>query len=59
MGSKAVQLNGKTLIVDDTEYKLTTGLRALIALKYPRTSQWNSNDYRAYKSLVAQTKVKS
>ena len=28
-GSKAVQLNGKTLIVDDTEYKLTPGIRAV------------------------------
>ena len=34
MGNKAVQLgaNGKTLTVDDTEYKLTPGLEALIML---------------------------
>ena len=31
----------------------------MIALKYPRHIQWNSNDYKAYKSLVAQNKVKS
>ena len=38
MGSKAVRLgvNGKTLIVDDTEYKFTPGLKALIMLKHPR-----------------------
>ena len=54
MGSKAVRLgvNGKTLAVDDTEYKITSGLRALIALKHPRPSQWNSNDYKVYKSIV-------
>ena len=28
-------------------------------LKHPRLTQFNSNDYKAYKSLVAQTKVKS
>ena len=56
-----VQFNGnkKTLTVDDTEYKLTPGLEVLIMQKYPRLTQYNSNDYRAYKSLVAQTKVKS
>ena len=30
----------------------------LITNKHPRVDQWNSNDYKAYKSLVAQTKVK-
>ena len=60
MGNKVVRLdvNGKTLTVDDAEYKITQGLRALIALKHPRPNQWNSNDYKAYKSLVAQTEVK-
>ena len=57
MGIKAVQLEGNTLIVDDTEYKLTPGLHALITLKQPQSTQWNSNDYLAYKKLVAQTKV--
>ena len=61
MGSKAVRLgvNGKTLTLDDTEYKITPGLQALIALKHPRPSQWHSNDNKSYKSLVAQTKVRS
>ena len=27
--------------------------------KHPRPTQYNSNDYKTYKSLVAQTKVKS
>ena len=60
MGSKVVQFDGnkKTLTVDYTEYKLTPGLEALIMLKHPRPTQFNSNDYKAYKSLVAQTKVK-
>ena len=61
MGNKVVQLgaNGKTLLVDDTEYKLTPGLLLLITNKHQRPDQWNSNDYKTYKSLVAQTKVKS
>ena len=45
IGSKELQLNEKTLIVDDTESKLTPGLRAFIGLKHPQPSQWNSNDY--------------
>ena len=59
MGSKIVQLNGNkmTLNVDDTEYDFTPGLHALIMSKHPRPNQWNSNDYQAYKSLCAQTKV--
>ena len=57
-GNKVVQIdaNWKTLLVDDTEYKLTAGLLVLITSKLPPAGQWNSNDY---KSLVAQTKVKS
>ena len=45
MGNKVVRLgaNAKTLLVDDTEYKLTSG-------------QWKINDYQVYKSLVEQTK---
>ena len=43
--------NGKTLLVDDTEYKLTPGLLVLITNKHPRAGQWNSNDYQVYKSL--------
>ena len=31
----------------------------LITKKHPQAGQWNSNDYQVYKSLVAQTKVKS
>ena len=27
--------------------------------KHPQPSQWNSNDYQAYKSFCAQTKVRS
>ena len=50
---------GKTLLVDDTEYKLTPGLLVLITNKHSRAGQWNSNDYKEYKPLVAQTKVKS
>ena len=47
----------KILTVDDTEY--TPGLHALLTSKQPQPSKWNSNDYREYKSLVAQTKVRS
>ena len=28
-------------------------------MKHPQHTQFNNNDYKAYKSLVAQTKVKS
>ena len=61
MGNKIVQFDGnkKTLTVDDTEYKLSPGLEALVMLKHPRPTQFNSNDYQVYKSLVTQTKVKS
>ena len=61
MGNKVVQFDGnkKTLTVHDTEYKITPGLETLITLKDSRPTQFNSNDYKAYKSLVAQTKVKS
>ena len=31
----------------------------LITNKHPRPDQWKTNDYKVYKSLVAQTKVKS
>ena len=61
IGNKVARLgvNGKTLIVDDTEYKLTPGFLVLTTNKHPRAGQWYSNDSnKAYKSLVAQTKVK-
>ena len=61
IGNKEARIdaNGKTLSVDDTGYKLTPGLFVLITKKHPRAGLWNSNDYQVYKSLVAQTKVKS
>ena len=49
----------KTLTVDDTEYKFIPGLEALTMLKHSQPTQYGSNDYNAYKSLVAQTKVNS
>ena len=60
MGNKVVQINGnkRALTVDDTEYNLTPGLEMLIVQKHPRAIQYN-NDYRTYKNLVVQTKVKS
>ena len=61
MGNKIVQVdeNKKTLSVDGTEYDLTPGLQAFIMQKHLRISQWPSSDHRAYKSLSAQTKVRS
>ena len=61
MGNKAVRLDGKgkILTVDDTVYTLTPGLLELITNKHPRPDQYNSNDERVYRSLVAQTRVKS
>ena len=61
MGNKIVRIdvNRKTLPVDHTEYKITLDLEALIVLKHPRATQYNSNDYNAYKSIVAQSKVNS
>ena len=60
MGNKVVRLgaNGKALTIDGTEYKLTPGLFVLITNKHPRAGQWKTNDYKVYKSLVAQTVVK-
>ena len=50
MGNKVVQLDGKTLLVDGAEYKLTHCLLAVITNKHSRPIQY----YRNYKSLVAQ-----
>ena len=60
MGSKLVKTSEDkmTLKVDDTEYKLTSGLSALINQKIPRPMQYTANDYQEYVSLVKQTKVK-
>ena len=57
MGSEIVGVNQNT--VGDREYDLTPGLRAFIMQKHPQVSQWSSRDYRTYKSLATQTKVKS
>ena len=61
MGSKVVQLDGnkKILTVDDTEYKLTSGLQVLITNKHPQPDQWKPNDYQVYKLLVAQSRVRA
>ena len=57
MGNKVV--HRKTLTIVATEYKLTPCLLVLITNKHPRPGQWEPNDYKIYKSLVVQTKVKS
>ena len=61
MGNKAVRVDiqRKILTVDDTVYKLTPDRLELITNKHPRHYQYNSNDKEVYKSLVAQTRVKS
>ena len=59
MGSEIVGVNENTLTVGDTEYDLTPDLWAFIMQRHPQVSQWPSRDYRAYKSLSAQTKVRS
>ena len=61
MGNKAVRLDtkGNILTVDDTVYKLTSGLLDLITNKHPRLGLYNSNDKGVYRSLVAQTRVRS
>ena len=61
MGNKAVQFDIKRniLTVDDTVYKLTSGLLDLITNKHPRPDQYNSNDNEVCRSLVAQSRVKS
>ena len=57
VGSTLVQIDGKTFLkVDDTEYQLTPCLIASIMQKITRNAV---EDFRAYKSLVAQIKVKS
>ena len=59
MGSEILRVNENTLTVGEREYDLTPGLRAFITKKHPQVSQWSSRDYRTYKSLAAQNKVKS
>ena len=59
MGSEIVGVNENTLTVGDREYDLTPGIHTLIVQKHPQRNQWTSGDYQAYKSLAAQTKVKS
>ena len=61
MGNEVVQINRnkRTSSVDDTEYDFTPGRHALIMSKHPRPTQYDSNDYRVYKTLCAQTKVRS
>ena len=61
MENKAVRLdvNGKILTVYDTVYKLTPGLLELITNKHPRLDHYNSNGEGVYRSVVAQTSVKS
>ena len=61
MGNKIVEIDEheKVLIVDGIRYDNTPGLWAFITQKHPQVSQWSSQDYRTYKSLSAQTKVKS
>ena len=60
-GNKAVRIDGKGKIVtvDDTVYAPTPGLLELITNIHPRPDQYNSNDEGVYRSLVAQTRVKS
>ena len=61
MKSEIVEIgeNERFLIVDGRKYDFTPGLWAFITQKYPQVGQWASRDYRTYKSLSAQTKVKS
>ena len=57
--SERVKIDEHELSVDGTKYDFTPGLWAFITQKHPQVSQWPSRDYRTYKSLSAQTKVKS
>ena len=61
MGNKIVEIDEREslLIVDGIKYDFTPGLWAFITEKHPQVSQWSSQDYRTYKSLSVQTKVKS
>ena len=61
MGSEIVEIdeNERFLIVDGRKYDFTQGLWAFITQKHSQVSQWPSRDYRTYKSLSAQAKVKS
>ena len=61
MGIKVVHFDGDAgiLSVDNTEYKITSGLDALILKKEPKNTQYSDIDLKVYKKLVTQTKVKS
>ena len=61
MGNKIVEIDEHEwfLLVDGKKYNFTPGLWAFITEKHSQVSQWSSQVYRTYKSLSAQTKVKS
>ena len=61
VGNKIVEIdeNEMFLIVDGRKYDFTPGFQALIMQNHPLISHWPSSDYQIYKSLSAQTKVKS
>ena len=60
MGNKVVQFDGNknTLTVDNRKHTSAPRIRALRTPKHSRPGQWNSDDHKVYKSVIAQTKVK-
>ena len=44
-----LDMKRKILTVDDTMYKLTSGLLELITNKHPRPDQYNLNDKKVYR----------
>ena len=61
MGIKLVKAreDKTTLIVEDTDYELTPGLKGLTQNERPRATQYNASDLEEYGNLVRQTEVKS
>ena len=59
IGNSIVHMEGNTLKVDDKEYELTPDLRILMLYKKPRSQHYTSDDYSAYKAIVAQTRTRA
>ena len=59
MGTKAVEIDENSDIVDGVKYVGTTGLWALVMMNDPPESSYTQNDLHMYTDLIYQTNVMS
>ena len=57
MGTKAVEIDENSDIVDGMKYDGTTGQWALVVMNDPPESSYTQNDLHMYKDLVYRTNV--